>query len=330
MIPSSSVTYRRDLGQAVLEASIAQPFVMKYVLPDIPVGQRVDNFKKITAGGPLHLPDTDWSRRGAPKEYEAALDEDSYSCKKHGLDVPLSDTQQAELEDSFPIQMMAAQMGLNGLLMREEYDGAAALFNTTTFPLSGTTGVSVSTPWATTASATPIKDVQTGVNVIRKKCGMVATSLLIPFPTLLNLSRCADVTDRVKYVDPVITNGVLQNSALAAALGVQRIYVAGGVYNSANEGQTVSGADIWDPDMALLFVETPQHRNPVTGNLEPVPMTEMSTLGRTFVWTGEVQGPLDAYPVRDANAEETKFRVKRFRDQKIFSTRFAYLLGNLD
>lgn len=327
---SSNVVLRRDAGFSVIQFALMQGLVASLVAPDLMVEDKVGQFKKLTARSIAQTANTKASNKGAPNIADLEIDQDTYACEKHWLDIPVTDTEAAELQSSFPAREIAARVCGMKLLLQEEIDLASLLFNTTTWPLTGTTGLSVSTPWATAATATPIDDVQAGAEAILKKTGCIPDTLLLTFKGLLHLSRCSQIIERLKYVSMAVTNGVVANPDLAAVLGIKRIVVASAVYNSADAGQTMSGGYVWNTDNAMLMCSAPMQRNPQTGMLDAVPAGATPQLARTLCWTGEVGGPMDAYPVRDDDGERFKFRTKRCRVQKVLDSNFGFLLGNLD
>ncbi len=331
-IYTSNVTLRRDAGLSVMQFALSQNFVAQLVAPDLPMETRAGTYKKMVARTISQLAETKASNQGGPKKIQLEIDQDNYFCDKHWLDLPLSDTERAELAaGGFDPYAKFARVCAQALMLREEYDLAATLFNTTTFPLSGTTGLSVSVPWATSATATPIDDIAAGTAAINKKTGVNPDTLLVTQSGAAALSRCAQITDRIKYIAPVVQNGVLANPALAAVLGLKQIIVASAVYNSADQGQTMSGGYVWNTDNAMLFCSTPMQRNPETGMLEAAVDAQTPQLIRTLTWSEDgLGGPMDAYPVRDEEEESTNFRTKRFRHQKVSDSNFGFLFGNLD
>jgi len=328
---TSSVTLRRDAALAVMQFALSQNYVASLVAPDMPMPDQGGTFKKATARSISQLASTKAGNKGGPNMDEAEFDQDTYFCDKHWYDIPLTDTEAAQLEQSFDVRVMHAKLSAQRVILREEYDLASTLFNTTTWPLSGTTGLSVSVPWATSATATPIDDVAFGQRTILAKTGVVPDTLLVTFKGLQDLSRAAQIIDRVKNVSTEVVNGVLRNSALAAALNVKRILVASAVYNSADMGQTMSGSSVWNTDNAMLFCSTPMQVNPETGMEEAAADAKVPQLCRTITWTGETGGiGLASYPVLDQLAERTLYRTKRFRHQKVLDSNFGFLFGNVD
>jgi len=327
---TSNVTLRRDAAMAVMQFALSQNFVASLVAPDLPMEDMAGTYKKVTARSISQLANTKASNKGGPMMDDIEVDQDSYACEKHWYDLPLTDTEAAQLQASFNARVVHAKLSAQRVLLREEYDLANTIFNTTTWPSSGTTGLSVSVPWATAATATPIDDIAAGSVAILKKTGVVPDSLLITYKGLLDLSKCAQIIDRIKNVSTEVENGVLKSPALANALGLKQIFVAGAVYNTANMGLTLSGGYVWNTDNAMLFCSTPMQRNPTTGMMEAAVDAQTPQLARTITWTGETSAPLDSYPVLDALAERTLYRTKRFRHQKVIDSNFGFLFANVD
>src|SRR5436305_13529940 len=99
---------------------------------------------------------------------------------------------------------------------------------------------------------------------------MMPNTLLLTEPVVNVLSEHPKILDKIKYTQ----RGIVTEDILAAVFRVGKILVARTVANSANEGQTVTPADIWGDDAILCYVDSS-------------PDLQMPTFGRIFSWTEE-------------------------------------------
>ena len=112
----------------------------------------------------------------------------------------------------------------------------------------------------------------------------------------------------------VITEEMLR-SQMAAILGIRNLIVGQAVYNSADEGQTFTGAEIWPDDYAMVAV---------LGS-EGLPISEPQ-LGRTIVWDPYADSLEYVESYREEQTESEIIRVKSFSDEKIFDPYFGHLM----
>lgn len=144
------------------------------------------------------------------------------------------------------------------------------------------------TQWSETTS-TPIVNAQTAIRTVRRNTGEKPDTLALGSEAWDDLKEHADLTEKYKYTQP--RGGVLSEDLVAQAMGVDRIIVGESVENTAEEGQTFVGADIWD-DRALFFVH------------QPAPALMTPAAAYTMVWD-----EVGAFP----------WAVEQYYDQKIRS-----------
>ena len=222
---------------------------------------------------------------------------DNYQTQEHGLEEVVDDREAKIYGRYFDAEQKAANRKRHALLLNlERRIATAALAASTNTPAAA------SVLWSTAASAVPINDVDTARLLVRSTCGMIPNCVAMTFEAFLNVRRCAQIVDRVKYfgvsasVDDPYKIGP---RALAAAFGVEEVLIAGAVYNTANEPQTAALASCWDRTKALVF-----YRDKST-DLREV------TFGRTIHYTADgsnLSGGVEAY--RDESVRANVVRVR--------------------
>jgi hypothetical protein len=224
-------------------------------------------------------------------------------------------------------ETVAAERALGIALRDLEGDIASALFNTTTFPLSGTTGHTASVVWSTSATADPLLDIHLGVDAIATKTGMIANTLVITGRGLRHASRTAQLVNRIAYTNPAVNSGQLPSSTLAQLFGVDRVVVVDGIYNNVAEGGTDAFTRLWDANYAFLCVTNPG------------PDIEMPQLGRLMQWDYDPSPGTDSVRTENVDgvdvfieeySEPRKaskvIRARKFASPQICDTNCGYLI----
>lgn len=203
---------------------------------------------------------------------------------------------------------------------------AAAIFNETLFPASGTTGVTIAgnAEWDQ-AAATPITDVQTGMQTIEDNFGVEANTLIMTSYTFRKMLTVTQVAARLtanfsapEAPNPGMIPAVLLEERLAFVLGVQKVIVTnrfGSVYNSGNPGASKTISKFWDEDYALLTRISPDR--------------DLSTpqLGKTFSLAGHNAMTIDSWMVNDPVG--SYIRCSEHKAYVTMSTPVGYLFKNV-
>lgn len=148
------------------------------------------------------------------------------------------------------------------------------------------------------ANSTPIENVRTGKTAVLESTGFEPNTLVISQRVYDALADHPDIIDRIKYSGGIGNENPAQASVrlLAQLFEVERVMVAKGIKNTANEGAAAAHSFIAGKH-ALLCYSAP----------EPGLMTP--TAGYTFSWTGHL----------GAGAEGG--RIKQFRMEQLASDR---------
>jgi len=310
---SSYGTPRLELGQALEEYRVSQDtFIGTQLFTLTPVGKKAAVYPVVTRESLTQRADTKRASRSAYNRTNFKTEDASYACVEHGLEGQLGADEVALYASDFDAEMQTSKDILYKLLREQEIRIAAAAFNTSTF-----TGAALfTTPtygWDTVASATPISDVSAAKAKVFENCGMEPNTLTISYGTMMNLLNNAQIIDRLKYTNAA-TPAMLK-AMLAAVLGVEKLLVGNGVYNSKPEGATAfAGTQIWSDSYALLSVTAP------TG------LVIAPSVGRTFLWTSDSPENVMVESYEEPQTRSTIYRVRQNTQEKLVDPYFGHLL----
>ena len=234
---------------------------------------------------------------------QAKMSDDTYNCKEYGHEAPVDDSIKANYASAFDADVAEVTRVQNIIMFGHEKRCHA---------LATSAAIANSTPatkW-NVGTATPIKDVQLALNTIQDNCGLAGNIMVINRDTYQILKEHPTIVDRIKYTyGRSVTDELLSN-----LLGV-RIVVAGALHNSANEGQALTVADLWNDDVIIARVDSSQNLS-------------MPSFGRTFSWNeGGVGTVVESY--RDDTVRGDVHRVFEHTDEKIVGAQCGYRLGDV-
>ena len=303
---------RLELGEAALEFIAAQDeFIGSRVLPIFPTKKKAGIFPAITRESITRDADTKRAPRGNYNRDSFQAKDRQYGCEEHGLEGPLDDSEREMYATDFDAELTTVQIVTRRVLQAQEKRVAAKVFNTTTF--SGTklfTDFSAE-PWDN-ASSDVIAQIREVREKVRKNCGMDPGTLLMSKANIDRLLANAGIKGAIQYVARLTEAEIL--NALADILGVKKILVGKGIYNTAKEGKPFQGADIWSDDYAMVAVIGEGQR-----------LADPS-VGRTFLWTADSPENATVEQYRDNPARSDIFRVRQHVDEIVIDPYFAHLM----
>ena len=255
-----SVAYMQDQNE----------FVADKVFPNVPVLKQSDLY--------LTFPKAQWFRteakpRGISQESAGSgFDVDfsaNYSCIIQALHKDIDDRVRANADDILSIDTAAAEYVTRGLLLRKEKDWASKYFKGSLWTGSSTGSDITPSPLWSAANSTPIHDVRTQMMSMKKKTGYTPNVLLLSNYAWTAIADNADFLGRIS----VNTTRIMTTDLLAQVLGLEHVYVAGGVENTQDEGAAATMDFIYGKHALLVYAPA-----------RPSLMTPSA--GYTFSWTG--------------------------------------------
>lgn len=342
--PSTAIT-RLDLSLTYQEFSLLanqMKFIGLLVLPPLGVEQEAADFAKIKIASllskveeTLRAPKSTYNR----DSWEWTKDE--YSLQEHGVEEAIDDASVERYGDVVRVEQLSTMRAINRVLMRLEYDIAAALFNTTTWTGAALT-TNLGTPWTTKASADPVANIDAAHDKVTASCGMEANTLVLTKKAFRAILRSDRVEGLLKYdaSELMIAMNQGQNQSMVAQvvsglkelLQVEKILIGRGMQNTADKGQPASLARVWNDTMAMLCVT---HDDGFDGDLE----NPMPCIGRTIFSTKNGEplpgandaglGSLIMDEYRDEAVRGSIIRPRNKRQVKILHAEAGHLLTNV-
>ena len=251
-------------------------FIADKVFPLVPVDKQSDIFWLYTKG--------DWFRDEAVQRAAAtesagggySVDStNTYACKVFAFHKDVPDQVRSNADAALDMDRDATLFITQRLILRRErvwtetYMTTGIWGTTVTGTASSPTAGSTFVYWDDYANSDPITDIKVGRMKIKKNTGFRANTLVIGEEAYESLRNHPDIVDRYKYT----SSQVVTADMIARLFEVDRLLIAGAVYNTTVEGATDS-FDWVVGKSALLCYSAP---NP--GLMTP-------SAGYTFAWKG--------------------------------------------
>lgn len=288
-------------------------FIGLRVMPIFRVDEAVGQYPVIPAEVMFSVPDTRRAPRSPYPRSDWEWEWDTYATQENGWEEAVDDKEVNLYKRYFDAEKLAGIRALKIILRNQEKRIAGAVFSESNF-----TAHAVTNEWDDHANATPIDDVKAGRKAIHETIGVEPNTLIISYTTFLDLGMCGQIVDRIKYTNPAVQRGEIQAPLLAQAFGVDQILIGGSLYNGAQKGQDAELSSIWDNEYAMLC------RTSDSGML-----TEMPSLGRTFLWTTDSPTNTVVESYRDETIRGDVIRVRHETDEEFISPECGYLLSNI-
>lgn len=222
-------------------------FVAHRVLPPLEVTRNDGVFYRIGADAWLKSVDARRARYGSTGKSTYTKTQDTWLLEDYAHGEANDVTDDRGYQTSEQRERVRSLRTAGTILRSYEQVVASQLFNTTNFPLSGTTGFAAPVPWTTFATSNPVANIQTAKQFIRQNCGMEANAVVIPKANVEAASQSAAVLDRVRGYDPATRQGELDAGLWAELFGVplDGIIVPNSFRNNAGQGLPVAAAPAW-------------------------------------------------------------------------------------
>lgn len=290
-------------------------FVSMAAFPVVNVNKQTDKY--------YTWPLADWFRdelqpRGDEQESAGSgmrLSSDSYMCDVYALHKDIGSQARANLENEVNLERATVQWLTGRAMLKQEKTWAANYFVTGVWGTSATP----SNLWSNYATSTPLEDIEVGRRSILLKTGMRANLLILGYDVFAKLKNHPDIIDRFKYTSAEVVTTAL----LARLFEVERVLVAEGIENTANEGLTEVMTFTHGKHALLCYAP-------------PAPGLETPSAGYTFHWTGDQnnvsQGLGEAVGVRNFYIPERKvdrYEIECAYDQKVVSASLGYFFESV-
>src|SRR6056297_961422 len=230
MRPTQDTTLSRpDLGQVVYEVMQDSPgmgLIGLQVMPILPVAEWSAAYPVIPKEALFNIHDVKRASTGGYNRVEEEFEEGFYKTADNGLEYPIDDRLAAVYKTRFDYERVISTMLMNKILRAHEKRVADKILSATNFSANN-----ADTSWATTASADPVKDIETGKDSLRSN-GIDPNTLIIPYEGIKNLRQNDGVKDMVYKVFPdAAKTGRVTLDHLKTVFDLENVWIAGGLYN---------------------------------------------------------------------------------------------------
>lgn len=305
---TSTALIRPELSRPFTEWSIREQLaghVNDQVLTPIRVNKSAGPFMRYRIEDLAKLEPTLRNARAPYNRSNLQFTSGSYITQEYGIEEVLDDNEKAMYDDQMAFEQIIADRCLDQILRGREVRVAAAVFDTGAFNTTA-----AGTVWQTHATATPAANVLEAREEIYGRTGMWANTMVVGRFAFNHLLYCAELVDMVKSQNfQDARPGAISTSAVAVALGLDRIIVANGAHDTAAEGQTATPTSIWSQTLAMVCVVATS-----ADFMEPC-------IGRQFVWEGDggsFEGRFESYYDDTVRGNVTRCRTQSV-EQIIFS-----------
>ncbi len=305
---------RLDLGAAMMEyIQNESDFIGTKLFPIFKTPLKGASFSAITRESTTQTPDTKRGPKGNYNRGSIGAKDVPYDCKENGFEMPLGDVERKLYQTDFDAEFAVSKAAMDIVMRNQEIRIAAKAFDTAVFTGAALiTDVSSSNAWSD-ATKNIGKTVRDGKEKVRQNCGMMPNTLVMSHT---NLIRCLDnngINDSVKYTARP-TEAELIN-ALKDLFGMKYVLIGNAVKNSAKEGQSFTGADIWSSTYVMLALVAEDGQD----------LTQPS-IGRTMLWTEDSPENVLVEEYRDETVRGDVFRSRQHTDELLIDKYFAHLL----
>lgn len=314
MSPSNAIQ-RPDLGLALEELDLAaqrKGFIGTRVFPVVDVALQTANFSRVSIKDLLKKRDTSRAPGAGYNRQYSNFEQDKFACTEHGVEEPIDDRERQMYAYTIDAEKISLARAQHSVLMDLEMRVAAK-----TFDASGTYALqAVADKWNDLAGCDPTADVTKAWLAVWEACGLEPNAIIFNKEVYKNVKNSASIIDRIKFSgrdDP--KNVTYQMLADLWDLDPDKILVAGGQYNSANDNQAAALSRIWSSSYAMVcrVAETNDVREPC--------------VGRVFNWTGDGSSPNGTVEMyRDETVRSDILRVRQDTDEKVIHVVSAVLL----
>ncbi len=311
----SYTTPRADLGQAFLEYAYdpESAFIGTKVFGLFDVKRKAGTFSKLERESLLRKDAVKRAPKSAYDRGDFRPVDQSYECVERGHEIALDHGEREYYANDFDAELQSSKIAMWRVMLDQEVDIASAVFDgTTNFTTANGLRTDVTTTWAT-ATTDILADVFSAKEKVRGRTGHDPDTFIIGAVDLKNLLNNEGVRDALKYTQQANYQSVL--SALGSLFGLEKVYIGKGVYNSAKEGQTFSGTDIWGTGWAMV-AKTAAPGAPL---YEPC-------MGRTPMWVSDTPESVMVEEYEESQTRSTIYRARSFCDELMIDTSFAQLL----
>jgi len=312
---TGNATFRQDIADVIQENNLGEgQFMGTEIMPIMSVGAKSGQFAKLAFSNvKTKAVDDKRATSGYYNEVVHSVTTDNYTSVKRGLIEPVDDDDAKVLGKYFDAEVSSADHCRYYLKLNREARIAAIAFSTA---IMAAYTAPLGTSWAVAnkATATPVNDIQTAIDLITVNLnGMAGAGARIigcgNLSARRNLIGLDDIIDR-HYSGGNKNRAVIRNEQLADILGLDAVYFS---------GLRRGGADIWNADRFGIYLVS-----------ESMLLRSSPQFGRTMLWRDSTPSDMMVETYREEGRESNMVRVKHHSVEKTLTLRAGYLYTNCD
>ncbi len=309
---------RLGLGAAFIEYMAdgfnGPEFVGSKVLPFQKSKIRAGSYSSITRETILANPDAAREIGGDYNRVVVGAKDKTFTCKEYGVEVPVDDAERAMFgaHGDFDAEAAATIVAGRNLMVAYERRVAAAVFNTTTWTGAPLFLDNSASPWATITTDI-IGQVLAAREKVRANVGMYPNALIVSAAQLTNMLKNTGIRNQFPG-QMLITLEMIQR-ALVSIFGLTKLIVGGAVYNSAKEGQSFSGSDVWS-NLYAMVARVADEGDPL----------QTPCVGRTILWQPDSPEDLVVESYREEQRRSDIIRTRHQTAEQIHDAYFGFLM----
>jgi len=180
----------------------------------------------------------------------ARWSEDTYFAVEHALEMLVPDEERENVESPFEPDRDAVEDVTSQILMGRELAARDLVTDPTVYHADHTVTLSGTAQWNDYANSDPIADVRRAFRTFHSNMFTVPNVAIIPFRVMSYLEDHPVIVERYSAQGGVVTAEMIAN-----ILGIDRVIVPGGAYNTTNNpGRPDDISYIWGDDVVLAYV----------------------------------------------------------------------------
>lgn len=229
---------------------VPEGYVSESVLPLISVKEKTGSLAKYGKAH-LRIEHSLVGGRGKYRRVESITrSTQDYSVESHGLEGMVTEDDYANVYDPYDAEKDET-LGLTTLIwLGKEKSLADTLTNSSV--ITNNTTLSGTSQWSDYANSDPLDDFKTARLTIREACGLPPNVAVMDWSVANTLAYSPQILDALGFTQN--RAGQLSEMELAKAMGVERLYIAKAVYNSAAEGQTDNVDPVWGKHVVFGYL----------------------------------------------------------------------------
>lgn len=259
-----------------------EEFIASKIFPIIPVEKASDQF--------FVFPKDAWFRddakpravgtKAASSGYE--VETDNYSCEEFAHRHPIYDRVKANADSPINLEKNAVNFCMRNMLQRLERMFVTDFFTTGVWGTdiegeASSVGAGETYHWSDDTNGNAVGDIDLAKETILQATGFEPNTMIIGYQVFNKLKEAAQFEEKIKYGGGPNTPAIVTQQALAQIFGVDRLFVAKSIVNTAKKGATAA--------MSFNFGKAAW-----VGYVNPAPAIEMPSAGYTFAWKGVSEG----------------------------------------